>query len=216
MNEKQIAESKIFVSGRIKFIKDDPGRQAIGSFHPLTVDDRAVEAYIQEPQEHLCEAVICDDLRRIYQLLSLPGADINQRDYFGRTPLHVAVLNGNLLVVRILLDNGASCTARMNDGKIVTHVAATFGFDEILKLLLEKSEANERAAGERAKVQDTMNVDEEAVWEEIEIIEKVEVDQEEGEKVKQRKKDIDEELLNVIDVNIPDWDFNVSFEIQYI
>lgn len=60
----------------------------------------------------------------------------------------------------------------MNDGKIVTHVAATFGFDEILKLLLEKSEANERAAGERAKVQDTMNVDEEAVWEEIEIIEK--------------------------------------------
>lgn len=29
-------ESKIYVSGEISFIKDDPGRQEIGSFNPTT------------------------------------------------------------------------------------------------------------------------------------------------------------------------------------
>lgn len=39
--EKEVAdqESKIFVSGRITFLKDDPGRQSIGSFNPITADD---------------------------------------------------------------------------------------------------------------------------------------------------------------------------------
>lgn len=27
------------LKGRVKFLKDDPGRQMIGSFHPLTQDD---------------------------------------------------------------------------------------------------------------------------------------------------------------------------------
>ena len=27
------------LAGKVTFIKDDPGRQMIGSFHPLTADD---------------------------------------------------------------------------------------------------------------------------------------------------------------------------------
>lgn len=160
-----------------------------------------MEAYIKEPQEHLCVAVACNDVVRICQLLSLSGVDVNQRDYLGRTPLQVAVLNGHLEIVRILLGHGAKCTARMNDGKIVMHVAATFGFDEILKLLLEKSEANRRAAGERereTKVVEMMNVDEETVGKKIEM-------------------DKEEMLPNdIIDINIPDWEFDVSLEIHRV
>lgn len=39
--EKEVSEeeSKIYVSGKITFIKDDPGRQAIGSFNPITETD---------------------------------------------------------------------------------------------------------------------------------------------------------------------------------
>lgn len=39
--EEDVAEEeqKIYVSGTIGFIKDDPGRQAIGSFNPITDDD---------------------------------------------------------------------------------------------------------------------------------------------------------------------------------
>lgn len=32
-------ESKIYISGNVTFIKDDPGRQEIGSFNPITETD---------------------------------------------------------------------------------------------------------------------------------------------------------------------------------
>lgn len=32
-------ESKVYISGEVTFIKDDPGRQAIGSFNPITETD---------------------------------------------------------------------------------------------------------------------------------------------------------------------------------
>lgn len=34
-----VEENKIYVSGDLRFMKDDPGRQTIGSFNPLTNDD---------------------------------------------------------------------------------------------------------------------------------------------------------------------------------
>lgn len=32
-------ESKIYISGEVSFLKDDPGRQSIGSFNPITETD---------------------------------------------------------------------------------------------------------------------------------------------------------------------------------
>lgn len=32
-------EAKIYISGHITFIKDNPGRQEIGSFNPITETD---------------------------------------------------------------------------------------------------------------------------------------------------------------------------------
>lgn len=41
VEEEEVAEqeSKVYVSSNISFIKDDPGRQTIGSFNPLSADD---------------------------------------------------------------------------------------------------------------------------------------------------------------------------------
>ena len=39
-------ENKIYISGDITFIKDDPGRQTIGSFNPITDDDWTEMAYV--------------------------------------------------------------------------------------------------------------------------------------------------------------------------
>lgn len=46
--EKEVAEedSKTFVSGDVAFIKDDPGRQEIGSFNPITDTDWTGEYYL--------------------------------------------------------------------------------------------------------------------------------------------------------------------------
>lgn len=48
LEEEEVAEAeaKIYVSGEISFIKDDPGRQAIGSFNPITDDDWTEMAYV--------------------------------------------------------------------------------------------------------------------------------------------------------------------------
>lgn len=50
--EKEVAEkeSKIYVSGDISFIKDDPGRQEIGSFNPITETDWTGIC----PKKHFC------------------------------------------------------------------------------------------------------------------------------------------------------------------
>lgn len=43
----------------------------------------------------------------------LSGADINAVDYDGRSALHVAASEGNLVVIRFLLENtGAKCTLK--------------------------------------------------------------------------------------------------------
>jgi hypothetical protein len=73
-------ESKVYVSGEVSFIKDDPGRQAIGSFHPLTDDDWTDMAYVGNTAR-LCQAIIDGDAEHVEDWLSQEGADPNCRDY---------------------------------------------------------------------------------------------------------------------------------------
>ncbi|KAI9597730.1 ankyrin repeat-containing domain protein [Syncephalis fuscata] len=63
-------ELDIYVQGTISFIKDDPGRQAIGSFHPITDGDWSAEAYIKQPCNDLCAAASNGDLDTVKQLLN--------------------------------------------------------------------------------------------------------------------------------------------------
>lgn len=54
--EQKIAEeeSKIYVSGDISFMKDDPGRQEIGSFNPITETDWTGKALSFHQSTHSC------------------------------------------------------------------------------------------------------------------------------------------------------------------
>jgi hypothetical protein len=73
-------EAKIYVSGNISFIKDDPGRQAIGSFNPITDDDWTEMAYVGNTAR-LCQAIIDGDQEHVEDWLSQEGSDPNTRDY---------------------------------------------------------------------------------------------------------------------------------------
>jgi ankyrin repeat protein len=66
------------------------------------------------------------------------GAEVNARDYQGRTALHQAVIGQSKNVVLELLKNGADITARDNEGRTALHLAAATRRLEILKLLLEE------------------------------------------------------------------------------
>lgn len=152
--DEEIAEveHRIYVSGNLTFIKDDPGRQAIGSFHPLTDDDWTEMAYVGNTAR-LCQAIVDGDAEHVQDWLNQEGADPNERDYTGRTPLQLAVMSSTPEIVQILIDAGARIVARMVDGRTALHLAAMRGESAIVKAILVKSEANEEeeAKKEEAK-----------------------------------------------------------------
>ena len=123
--DEEIAEveNKVYVSGELTFIKDDPGRQTIGSFHPLTADDWTEMAYVGN-NARLCQAIVDGDAEHVQDWLNQEGADPNERDYTGRTPLQLAVMSSTPEIVQILIDANARIVARMVDGRTALHLAA--------------------------------------------------------------------------------------------
>ncbi|KAK3341505.1 hypothetical protein B0T25DRAFT_344013 [Lasiosphaeria hispida] len=142
--EKEIAEveGKIYVSGKISFMRDDPGRQQIGSFNPLTDDDWTEMAYVGNTAR-LFQAIVDGDAEHAEDWLSQEGANPDTRDYTGRTPLHLAVMASTPEVVKRLVDGGARLVSRLADGRTALHLAASRGDLEILKIIMEKSVSNE-------------------------------------------------------------------------
>ncbi|OBT68741.1 hypothetical protein VE03_02198 [Pseudogymnoascus sp. 23342-1-I1] len=141
-------ESKTYISGSLTFVKDDPGRQEIGSFNPITTDDWTEMAYVGNTQM-LCQAIVDGDIDYITSWCEQEGNDVNTRDYVGRAPLHLAVINGKTDIVKVLVDNGAKIIARLLDGRCALHIAAQLGHVDIVKILMDKSLANEEEEAEK-------------------------------------------------------------------
>jgi ankyrin repeat protein len=141
-------EKKIYVSGDLTFIKDDPGRQAIGSFNPIDEKGWTEMAYVGNTAR-LCQAIVDGDAEHVQDWLNQDGADPNERDYTGRTPLQLAVMSSTPEIVQILIDSGARIVARMVDGRTALHLAAMRGEAAMVKALLVKSEANEEKEAEK-------------------------------------------------------------------
>ncbi|KAK6333268.1 hypothetical protein TWF718_011088 [Orbilia javanica] len=144
----QAEDDKFFVRGKISFIRDDPGRQEVGSFNPITEEDWTEMAYIGD-DETLCKAIVAHDAELIKKWVTEEGHDVNRRDHTGRTPLHLAALASTPEIVKILLDAGAKLIWRLVDGRTALHIAAARGDPEIVKLLLLKSQENEQIRDEK-------------------------------------------------------------------
>ena len=152
--EKEVAEheSKIFIHGYLGFLQDDPGRQSIGSFNPITDTDWTEMAYIRDT-ERLCHAIVRRDLSFVRDWCSNEANDPNCRDWTGRTPLHLAVMTSSSAIVQTFIESGARLVARLVDGSTVIHLAAKRGSPEslqIMRIILAKSEANEELEGDKA------------------------------------------------------------------
>ena len=148
--DREIAEeeSKIYVSGDVTFMKDDPGRQAIGSFNPLTDDDWTDMAYIGNTQE-LCQKICESDLDFVKAWCKKNPDSIDRRDISGKTPLHVAVQSSTPDIVECLVNHGARLVARLVDGMTALHIAAARGNSRMVTILLTKSEENEALEAEK-------------------------------------------------------------------
>lgn len=142
--EREIAEEEceIYVAGDLAFMKDDPGRQTIGSFHPLTNDDWTDMAYVGNTQK-LCQKICDSDLQFVEEWCEKNPESIDRRDHTGRTPLHLAAQCSTPEILECLIDHGARIVARLVDGMTALHIAAARGSVEMVNTLLEQSEENE-------------------------------------------------------------------------
>jgi ankyrin repeat protein len=76
-------------------------------------------------------------VRAIRRLLA-EGTDIATQDFEGRTPLHMAALNGHTLLVDLLISEGADVASRDKTGQTPLHLAAAEGHERVVELLLDK------------------------------------------------------------------------------
>jgi ankyrin repeat protein len=199
----QKEEDERFVRGEVKFLIDDPGRQSVGSFHPITDSDWSEMAYLT--QEALFAAAVAqNDSIKVKKLLEGYEQDkqqvVNKRDQTGRTMLFLAALCSSNDVAQILVDAGARLTARNYDGRTILHLACQMGNTGLLETILKKSKANEEEKDKRGDTTDTTDAENSS-------------DSDGGfEKIKrsEAREELDEfaepEDDDILDVNLPDWD----------
>ncbi|XP_030327301.1 SMC5-SMC6 complex localization factor protein 1 isoform X2 [Strigops habroptila] len=86
----------------------------------------------------LHKACISNKVERLIRLLSLPGTDINVKDYAGWTPLHEACNHGSTVCVREILQRCPEVDLLSQvDGVTPLHDALSNGHVEIGRLLLQ-------------------------------------------------------------------------------
>lgn len=101
----------------------------------------------QAAGRELLYATEAGDIRRIRALLA-QGADVNVRNAYGWTPLHVAAAGGDVSIVAMLLQHGADVHARSHIGATPLDNAAMRGGKRAVIELLLAHGAQGQSAGD--------------------------------------------------------------------
>jgi ankyrin repeat protein len=67
------------------------------------------------------------------------GADLNEKNKFGATPLHSAIANKSLEVIPLLLEHGADVTTQDSDGKTALHYAIEHNLPDVAREVLKRN-----------------------------------------------------------------------------
>ncbi len=129
--------TKHHVRGPVSWIKDNPGRQMIGSFNPITEGDWMEGAMLSEHVQELIALACSGNAASLREFIAAhPQGDISARDRVGRTALLVSVMIGSTECVQLCLDRGAKVDERLPDGRNALHIAAAYGWRDVAALLL--------------------------------------------------------------------------------
>jgi ankyrin repeat protein len=92
--------------------------------------------YFKTRQMALFEAVKYNDLNLVQELIQ-SGENVNGKNDYGSTSLHVASMYGYTEIVKVLLQNGASPNEKNSYyGRTPLHLASRYGYIETVKELL--------------------------------------------------------------------------------
>ncbi len=79
----------------------------------------------------------CGQLEEIVRFLLAKGDNVNAKDGWGSTALHIIAMIGNIAIARLLLEHGAEPSLENSNGETALREAATHGSEEMVKLLLK-------------------------------------------------------------------------------
>ena len=91
----------------------------------------------QTPSQSLHDAARDGDIDQV-QLLISQGADVNEKNRMGWTPLHTAIRNRRQALIEPLIAKGADVNAKDNSGQTPLHVAVYIGQKDAVELLIAK------------------------------------------------------------------------------
>ena len=74
---------------------------------------------------------------KVIKSLVLHGANVNAKTSIGRTPLHMACINGNLPAMKYLLSRGANLYTTDMFGNTLMHMACSNNYTDIAKFLIQ-------------------------------------------------------------------------------
>ena len=117
----------------IKLFQEDSGLPVTGRLDSQTV--AKLNAQQAPAPFSMNDAVRLNDIVLVKSLIE-GGADVNERDKLGETPLHVAVVRGYRGIAALLLENGADVNAEDVRGLTPVHAAAWRGYRDTVDLLI--------------------------------------------------------------------------------
>ncbi len=82
---------------------------------------------------------------KVSAMLIRNGADVNAKNLFGETPLHLAAANNSLGVSTVLIRNGADVKSKTRYGATPLHLAAAKNYDPEVSAVLIRNGANVKA-----------------------------------------------------------------------
>lgn len=80
-------------------------------------------------------AIYQNDIQKVRELIT-KGANLNEKDKLGYTPLHIATMCNEREIVGLLLENGADVNAKDNIGETPLHYAVIDRYDDIVVALV--------------------------------------------------------------------------------
>ncbi|KAH6903030.1 hypothetical protein BKA70DRAFT_1031495, partial [Coprinopsis sp. MPI-PUGE-AT-0042] len=77
----QTDEAEMYITGRIKFLEDDPGHQSMtGSFKPIDVGEWSKQVYVKESDKFFA-AIAANDIETVQAYLKGGEFDLNNWDH---------------------------------------------------------------------------------------------------------------------------------------
>lgn len=103
-----------------------------------TKEESSKEAKIEAPSATIQEAAFFGNTDAIKGHIAAK-TDLNQKDAYGSTPLHIAATFGKTDIALLLIVGGANLNEISADGSTPLHTAAFFGRTNIVKALLQNN-----------------------------------------------------------------------------